>query len=74
MFFKPKQSAAPEPPDELKARVAALRTAWADFQREAEALRKAGAGISFTRNGLGDPYTGPHDFGDRLNIWFTTKL
>ena len=61
-------------PDQIRARVQALKSSWAAVHAEAEALRRAGVYVCFRRNGLGDPYTKPGDFRAELDVSVTEKL
>lgn len=52
----------------------AIRKAWAEAHRQAEAGRSMGLHIQFKRRGLGDPSTSPLDFEAGLKIYRSEEL
>lgn len=59
---------------EVEARAERLRSLWSQFHAECEEARRLGMHVRFWRDGLGDPFTGPHNFRPKLTISHTAEL
>lgn len=72
--FRRKSSRTHFSAPEVQAQADAIRAAWAEMHRLAKEGEAMGLFVAFKRDGIGDPYTGPRNFTEKLTITRSESL